>query len=227
MVLSGAAPCSDDLCAEWQRKTATRIMRGYGMTELFRPISYRWNDPLDEPGVVGRPVPGVDVTVLNGELLIRSPAAMDGYLNAPEETRAVLRDGWFWTGDLAVVDERNGVHIQGRKRERILRGGYSVFPSEVEAVLLSHPAVHEATVIGQPHSELGEEVMAFVVLDPDHSASPDELMEYCREHLAAFKYPRSIVLLARLPRSSSGKVLKSQLPTNEFIVSEKRSLLHP
>src|SRR5439155_4622825 len=123
LVLSGAAPCSDDLCTEWSTRTGTRISRGYGMTELFRPISYLWNDATDEPGVVGRPVPGVSVKVVDGERLIKSPAAMDGYLDAPEETREVLRDGWFWTGDLATVDERGGVRILGRKRERILRGG--------------------------------------------------------------------------------------------------------
>jgi len=211
LVLSGAAPCSDDLCTEWSTRTGTRISRGYGMTELFRPISYLWNDATDEPGVVGRPVPGVSVKVVDGELLIKSPAAMDGYLDAPEETREVLRDGWFWTGDLATVDERGGVRILGRKRERILRGGYSVFPSEVEAVLLAHPAVHEAVVMGQPHTELGEEVTAFVVLRTDRIASPDELVEYCRERLARFKYPRQVILLARLPRSSAGKVLKAQL----------------
>jgi long-chain acyl-CoA synthetase len=211
MVLSGAAPCTDDLCTEWSTRTGTKISRGYGMTELFRPISYLWDDATDEPGVVGRPVPGVHVKVVDGELLIKSPAAMDGYLNAPEETRAVLRDGWFWTGDLATVDDRGGVRILGRKRERILRGGYSVFPSEVEAVLLAHPAVHEAVVLGQPHPELGEEVTAFVVLRADRKASPDELVEHCRERLAGFKYPRQVILLAQLPRSSAGKVLKAQL----------------
>jgi long-chain acyl-CoA synthetase len=211
LVLSGAAPCSDDLCTEWSTRTGTKISRGYGMTELFRPISYLWDDVTDEPGVVGRPVPGVSVKVVDGELLIKSPAAMDGYLNAPEETRQVLRDGWFWTGDLATVDDRGSVRILGRKRERILRGGYSVFPSEVEAVLLAHPAVHEAVVMGQPHPELGEEVTAFVVLRADRTASPDELVEHCRERLAGFKFPRQITLLAQLPRSSAGKVLKAQL----------------
>jgi long-chain acyl-CoA synthetase len=211
LVLSGAAPCSDDLCTEWSTRTGTRISRGYGMTELFRPISYLWDDVADEPGSVGRPVPGVSVKVVDGELLIKSPAAMDGYLNAHEETREVLRDGWFWTGDLATVDDRGGVRILGRKRERILRGGYSVFPSEVEAVLLAHPAVHEAVVMGQPHPELGEEVTAFVVLRADRIASSDELVEHCRERLAGFKYPRQIILLEQLPRSSAGKVLKAQL----------------
>jgi long-chain acyl-CoA synthetase len=211
LVLSGAAPCSDELCAEWLRKTGTRITRGYGMTELFRPISYLWTDTEDEPGVVGRPVPGVDVKVEDGELLIRSPAAMTGYLNAPEDTAEVLRDGWFGTGDLATLDQRNGVRIHGRKRERILRGGYSVFPSEVEAALLLHPSVQEAVVLGQPHPELGEEVMAFVVLHEDRAANPQELVEFCRGRLAPFKYPRQVVLLPQLPRSSSGKILKSQL----------------
>jgi long-chain acyl-CoA synthetase len=222
LVLSGAAPCSDELCAQWLRQTGTRIRRGYGMTELFRPISHLWDAATDEPGVVGYPVAGVRVRVVDdagqdvppgemGELVIHSPAAMDGYLGAPAETAEVLRDGWFWTGDLATVDRSGGVRIQGRKRERILRGGYSVFPSEVESVLLGHPAVIEVVVIGQPHPELGEEVVAFVVLDERRAVNANELVEYCRERLAAFKYPRQVVVLAQLPRSSSGKVLKSRL----------------
>jgi long-chain acyl-CoA synthetase len=211
VVLSGAAPCADRLCAEWLQRTGTRILRGYGMTELFRPISYRWSDTEDTPGVVGRPVPGVEVKLVDGELVIRSPAAMDGYLNSPDETREVLRDGWFWTGDLASIDTDNGIRIEGRKRERILRGGYSVFPSEVEAVLQEHPAVAEAAVLGEPHPDLGEEVVAFVAARPGHEISPTALIEYCRERLAGFKYPRHIVSVSSLPRSSSGKVLKSQL----------------
>lgn len=222
LVVAGAAPCADALCAAWQQRTGTRILRGYGMTELFRPISHFFDAQTDEPGVVGQPVPGVRVRVVDdagqdlpsgelGELVIYSPAAMDRYLNAPQDTAAVLRDGWFWTGDLATVDESNGVRIQGRKRERILRGGYSVFPSEVEGVLLGHPAVREVAAMGQPDAELGEEVVAFVVLNDCRAVTADELVEYCRERLAAFKYPRRVVLLTDLPRTSSGKVVKSQL----------------
>ena len=125
------------------RKIGTRIVRGYGMTELFRPLSFRANDPNDVPNAVGKAVPGVEIRMeLDegasdniGELWIKSPAMMDGYLDAPEETNEVISNGWFKTGDLATVSSDGYVQIVGRKRERILRGGYSVFPQEVEAVL--------------------------------------------------------------------------------------------
>jgi len=210
LTVAGAAPCDDGLCAAWQARIGSRILRGYGMTELFRPISFRHDEPDDAPSSVGRPVPGVEARLdANSELLIRTPAAMSGYLHAPDETRAVLRDGWFVTGDLAAIDAQGRVTILGRSRERILRGGYSVFPAEVEAVLLDHPAVAEAAVIGTPHPELGEEVVAFVALRA--ALHPDALLDHCRRHLAAFKYPRRVIVLDALPRSAAGKILKSRL----------------
>ena len=223
LCVSGAAPLPWDLACEWRERTGIRILRGYGTTELFRPVSYLARDPVDRPEAAGRPVPGVEVRMVDdagrpvpdgatGELMIRTPAAMDAYLGAPEETREVLRDGWFATGDLARFTDGGFVEIVGRKRERILRGGYSVFPAEVEAVLLSHPAVAEAAVVGVPDAELGEEVAAFVVLKPGAAAtSPDALVRHCRERLAGFKYPRRVTLVATLPRSSTGKVLKARL----------------
>jgi len=146
-----------------------------------------------------------------GELWIRSPAAMDGYLGALDETQAVLAEGWFHTGDLASLDAEGWVRIVGRKRERILRGGHSVFPPEVEAVLLTHPDVAEAAVIGVPHAELGEEVAGFVVSRQGSRVGADELIAFCRERLAGYKYSRRITLLAALPRSATGKVLKAKL----------------
>jgi long-chain acyl-CoA synthetase len=222
LAVSGAAPCPWELAREWRSRTGVRIVRGYGMTELFRPLSYLADDPTDLPDAVGRAVPGVQARVVDednrplpagdvGELLIRTPAAMESYLGAPEETRAVLADGWFRTGDLATIDADGWVRITGRKRERILRGGHSVFPPEVEATLLAHPDVAEAAVVGMPHSELGEEVAAFVVLRNGARAVPDELIAHCRARLASYKYPRRVTLLAALPRSATGKVLKAKL----------------
>jgi len=136
---------------------------------------------------------------------------MERYVNAPAETREVLVDGWFRTGDLATVSPDGLVTIVGRKRERILRGGYSVFPAEVEAVLLTHPAVAEAAVVGMRHAELGEDVAAFVTLRPGTAAAPDDLIAHCRERLAAFKYPRRLTVLDALPKSPTGKILKARL----------------
>ena len=222
LALSGAAPCPWALAHEWHVRTGVRILRGYGMTELFRPISYLAADAIDLPDAIGRAVPGVELRIVDdagrsvapgdvGELLIRSPAAMDAYLNAPDETRAVLDGGWFHTGDLAVLAAGGWVCITGRKRERILRGGYSVFPPEVESVLLGHPEIAEAAVVGVPHPELGEEVAAFIALRPGARTSADDVVAYCRDRLAAFKYPRRVVIVPALPRSATGKVLKARL----------------
>jgi long-chain acyl-CoA synthetase len=222
LTLSGAAPCPWDLAEEWQRRTGVRILRGYGMTELFRPISYLAGDSRDLPDSIGRAVPGVQVRVVDddgkplpatevGELWINSPAAMDGYLDAPDETRAVIEHGWFKTGDLARITPDGFVCIVGRKRELILRGGYTVFPAEVEATLLTHPAVAEAAVVGVPHAELGEEVIAFATLRAGTIAPAEQLVAHCKERLAAYKYPRRIVIVDQLPKGATGKVLKARL----------------
>lgn len=218
--IAGAAPCPWELSVEWREKSGTRIVRGYGMTELFRPLSFRADDPSDVPNAVGKAVPDVELRMERdnaargddiGELWIKSPAMMDGYLDAPEETNEVIIDGWFKTGDLATVSSEGYVQIVGRKRERILRGGYSVFPQEVEAVLASHPAVAEAAVIGVADTDLGEEVAAFVSLKRAQRLSSEELLDYCKEHLARYKYPRQIHILSELPKGPTGKILKSAL----------------
>ncbi|HTO13731.1 MAG TPA: AMP-binding protein [Candidatus Binatia bacterium] len=220
--VSGAAPCPWEIAEAWRARTGTRIVRGYGSTELFRPISYLAADPTEHPASIGRAVPGVEIRLVAedggavpagemGELWIRTPAVMDGYLDNPEETKAVLIDGWFRTGDLARVSADGYVTIAGRVRERIKRGGYSIFPAEVESVLLAHPGVAEAAVVAVPDATLGEEIAAFVALRPGAAADAETLIAWCRERLAAFKYPRRVTLVDALPRSATGKVLKARL----------------
>ena len=217
--VSGAAPCPWDLASEWRGRAGHRILRGYGMTELFRPISYLASEAEDRPECIGRAVPGVDIRVVveegaesgaadAGELWIRTPAALQGYWNDPAPA---LEDGWFRTGDLARVSADGFVEITGRLRERILRGGYSVFPQEVEAVLAEHPDVAEAAVVGVPHPELGEEVAAFVVAKAGTSPETGSLAAYCKERLARFKYPRHIRFVVELPKGATGKVSKVEL----------------
>jgi long-chain acyl-CoA synthetase len=140
---------------------------------------------------------------------------MDGYLYAPDETNEVISDGWFKTGDLVTVSPEGYVEIVGRKRERILRGGYSVFPQEVEAVLLSHPAVAEAAVVGVPDVDLGQEVAAFVSLKRTEKLTSEDLLSYCKDHLARYKYPRQVHIVPELPKGPTGKILKSALGRNE------------
>jgi long-chain acyl-CoA synthetase len=222
LALSGAAPCPWDLAQEWRQRTGVRILRGYGLTELFRPISYLADDPRDFPDAIGRLVPGVDAQVVDddgrevpaghvGELLLRTPAVMDGYLDAPAETEAVLVNGWFRTGDLATLTPEGFVRIAGRKKDLILRGGYSIHPQEVEAVLLTHPDIAEAAVVGVEHDDLGEEVVAFIAPRGGATPTTDGLTAWCRTHLAPYKCPRRFTILAELPKSPTGKVMKSRL----------------
>ena len=219
---SGAAPCSDALCKEWREATGVRILCGYGATEVPRTLSYLATDEDDMAGAAGKIIPGVEFRVVDemdrplpegevGELLIRSPSAMDGYLDHPAETHEVLIDGWYRTGDLGAILAGGFVRLAGRKRERILRGGYSVFPQEIETVLLSHAAIAEAAVVGVPHADLGEEVAAFVALKPAAQASSEEIIAYTKDHLAHYKYPRHVIIMEELPRGLTGKTLKSEL----------------
>jgi long-chain acyl-CoA synthetase len=219
---SGAAPCPAELCLEWEQNTRVKILCGYGATEVPRTLSYSVRDTGDVPTAAGRIMPGVEIKIVDdrgvpvpdgevGELLIKSPSAMDGYLDRPEETKEVLADGWFSSGDLGMLLPGGFIRLAGRKRERILRGGYSVFPPEVETVLMSHPAVAEAAVVGVPHPDLGEEVAAFVALKPRWETAAEDITEYCKAHLAHYKYPRRVTIIPELPRGLTGKVLKTEL----------------
>lgn len=222
LALSGAAPCPWELAREWRDRTGVRLLRGYGMTELFRPISYLCHDLVERPEAIGRAVPGVELRVVDesdaplvagevGELHVWSPARLERYLNVPDRQGALSADGWFATGDLVCIGDDGLVSIVGRKKDLILRGGYSVSPPEVEAVLLTHPAVGEAAVVGRPHPDLGEEVVAFVALRPQAHAEPEELIAHCASRLAAFKCPRHIRMVPTLPRGDTGKVQKWRL----------------
>ena len=220
--LSGAAPCPWELASLWREKTGTRIVRGYGMTELFRPISYRAADPADLPDAIGRAVPGVDLRVVDdngtaldsgetGELWIASPARMTGYLGRPGDTEAVFEGEWFRTGDLAILSPEGYVRIVGRKKDMILRGGYTVAPGEVEAVLMTHPEIAEAAVIGIPDADLGEDIAAFVSLKRPGAAEAGDLVAFCRDRMAGYKYPRHVRIEPALPKGPAGKVLKARL----------------
>ena len=220
--LSGAAPCPWDLARHWRGKTGVRIVRGYGMTELFRPISYRAADPADLPDAIGRAVPGVGLRVVDdggtplvagetGELWIDSPARMSGYLGRPDDTAAVFEGAWFRTGDLATLSPEGYVRIVGRKKDMILRGGYTVAPGEVEAVLMTHPEIAEAAVIGIPDDDLGEDIAAFVSLKRAEAADAEEIVAFCRDRMAGYKYPRHVRIEPALPKGPAGKVLKARL----------------
>ncbi|WP_235439210.1 long-chain-fatty-acid--CoA ligase [Streptomyces yangpuensis] len=204
------------------------VYEGYGMTETSCSVAYHYPGLTFRPGTVGVPITGVTVGIARpnadgidllsvgevGEIVVRGPSVMAGYLGRPEATAEVLIDGWFLTGDLGRLDGDGHLSVVGRKKDLILRGGYNVHPREIEEILLGHPAVAQVAVIGVPHPVLGEEVWAVVIpARPEDvtSGSDEEIIEWGKQRLAAYKYPRRVEFTDALPTGSSGKVLKRML----------------
>jgi len=221
---SGAAPCPWELAQEWRKATGVRIVRGYGMSELFRPICFSPDDTLEIPESIGHAPDGVMLRLVGddgeplgddpeavGELWIKSPTCMTEYVDRPADTDAVLENGWFKTGDLARITREGLVCIVGRKKEIILRGGYTIAAGEIEAALVAHPDVAEAAVIAVPDRELGEEVCAYVAFRPGTSVAEAELVDFCKQRLSSYKYPRIFRFVAELPKNATGKIDKLQL----------------
>ncbi|MEU2930995.1 hypothetical protein ABZ636_39265 [Streptomyces sp. NPDC007251] len=148
-----------------------------------------------------------------GEIIVRGHNVMKGYYNRPEATAEVMRDGWFHTGDLARRDADGWLYVVDRTKDLIIRGGFNVYPREIEEVLLTHPAVSMAAVIGVPHDSHGEEVKACVVLTPEAELSQQDLISWCKQEMASYKYPRLIEFVDALPTNATGKILKRELRT--------------
>ena len=215
-VVSGAAPL-DPLAARafMARVPGVEVREGYGLTETAALCAT--NPPGKvRLGTVGPPVPGTQLRLLDddgrevgvgeaGEICVRSAHVMRGYWNEPQLTKNALADGWLRTGDIGRLDDAGYLSILDRKKDLILRGGLNVFPRDVEEVLVEHPDVTAACVIGRPDPLHGEEVVAFVTLREEATLSADELVAYAREHLAAYKYPREIHVLSALPLTPVGK----------------------
>ena len=226
---SGSAPLPTDVLERFERLTGSKIVEGFGLTETS-PVTH--TNPLKgtrKIGSIGVPVPGTDAKVVDladgvtevptgtaGELIIRGPQVMKGYWNRPDATRDMIRDGWLYTGDIAIVDPDGYFFIVGRLKDMILAGGYNVYPDEVDRVLMGHPAVLEAGTIGLPDQQRGETVKSFVVLKTGHAATTEELIEYCRKELAAYKIPRQIEFRAELPKSTVLKILRRELRDQEL-----------
>jgi len=219
-ISSGASPLAEEVRREFEaRVPSAMIYEGYGCTESATLIS---SNPYGarRVGSVGRPVAGCEVSIQDdsgaelpagqdGEICVRSPGVMTGYWRS-EDTSA-LAGGWLHTGDIGHLDADGYLYVVDRKKDLILRGGFNVFPRDVEDVLLAHPAVALAGVVGRPDVRLGEEVVAFVSLRPDASATADELTEHARRHLAANKYPREITIVPTVPLTSVGKLDRKKL----------------
>ena len=223
VAISGGAAIPAPVLDAFEDRFGVVILEGYGLSETASTTTFNRSATDRRPYSVGKPIWGTELQIWDdqgrplppgrdhvGELVTRGFHVMKGYLNSPQATAEAFAGGWLHTGDLGYVDD-GFVFIVDRKKELIIRGGYNVYPREIEEVLYAHPAIAEAAVVGIPDQQLGEEVKAFVALKPGQELVESELIAYCRERVAAYKYPRVIEVRDELPKSATGKVLKKQL----------------
>jgi long-chain acyl-CoA synthetase len=220
--MSGGAALPVEVLHAFEKRFATMILEGYGLSETSPVVSFNHPDRERKPGSIGTPISGVEVRVLDeqghelpagevGELAVRGDGVMRGYWNRPEATAEAIPDGWFRTGDLGRADDDGYLFIVDRKKQLIIRGGYNVYPREVEEALHEHAEVAEVAVVGLKHPTLGEEVGAAVALVPGGTATPEELVAFARKRVAAYKYPRHVWLVDALPKGPTGKILHREV----------------
>jgi long-chain acyl-CoA synthetase len=219
----GAAPLPVEVALRWKEKVGVDIREGWGLTESGAITTGQPGDLPPKYGSIGKCLLKCNtIKVFNekgqelppgqpGEIVIKGPTVMKGYWNLPEETAKAIKDGWLYTGDIGYMDEDSYFYITGRKKDIIIRGGENVSPVEVEEVLLQHPAVAEAGVVGIPDAVYGEEIKAFVVIKPDKRVNEEELIAFCKDRLPTFKLPKMVQFTKSLPKNLLGKVLRAEL----------------
>jgi long-chain acyl-CoA synthetase len=219
---SGGSAMPVELLRGFEEAFGCKVLEGYGLSETSPVASFNHADRERKPGSIGTPVEGVEMKVVDddgnevaqgevGEIAIRGHNVMKGYWKRDDATAETIKDGWFHSGDMATVDEDGYFFIVDRKKDMIIRGGYNVYPREIEEVLYEHPSVREAAVVGLPHDEYGEEVGAAVALKSGESVSEDELRDFVRQQVAAYKYPRRLWFVDDLPKGPTGKILKREI----------------
>jgi long-chain acyl-CoA synthetase len=224
LCISGGAAMPGEVMTAFEDKFGVTILEGYGLSETSPTCSFNRSKEERRFLSIGKPVWGVEMKVVDeqnqdlpagpdhiGEIVVRGHNVMKGYFNKPEANAEAFRGGWFHTGDLAYVDDAGFFYIVDRLKELIIRGGFNVYPREVEEVLYAHPAVAAAAVIGVPDDRLGEEVQAVVQLKPGQAATAEDLIGWTKDRVAAYKYPRSVRFVAQLPMGATGKILKREL----------------
>lgn len=220
--VSGGAAMPVEVMKAFEEKFGCKVLEGYGLSETSPVASFNHPDKERKAGSIGTPVEGVEMKLVDddgndveqgdvGEIVIKGHNVMKGYWNKPEATEEAIKDGWFRSGDMAQVDEDGYFFIVDRKKDMIIRGGYNVYPREIEEVLYEHPAVREVAVVGVPDDSLGEEVGAAVALKEGCEASEEELREHAKEQVASYKYPRKIWFVDELPKGPTGKILKREI----------------
>ncbi len=219
---SGGSAMPVEVMRAFEEKFNCQVLEGYGLSETSPVASFNHPDRDAKPGSIGTPIRGVEMKLLDehgeevaegevGEIVIKGHNVMKGYWKREDATAEAIKDGWFSTGDLAKVDEDGYFFIVDRKKDMIIRGGYNVYPREIEEILYEHPAVREAAVVAVPHPELGEEVGAAVALKEGQDASVEELQKHVKDAVASYKYPRRVWLVDELPKGPTGKILKREI----------------
>jgi long-chain acyl-CoA synthetase len=227
--VSGGAAMPVEVMRAFEQQFGCQVLEGYGLSETSPLASFNRADAERKPGSIGLPIDGVEMRVIDdegrprpqgeaGELAIRGHNVMKGYWRRDDATTAAIdADGWFRTGDIARMDEDGYFFIVDRKKELVIRGGFNVYPREIEEVIYEHPDVREAAVIGVPHDTLGEEVGAVIVLKAGADATPQALREFVKQRVAAYKYPRHVWLVDELPKGPTGKILKREIKVPESL----------
>jgi long-chain acyl-CoA synthetase len=223
MGVSGGASLPVEIISKVKDQLGVTILEGYGLSETSPVATFSDPDRDPRPGSIGVPVWGIECKLIDddwnevtgvgdiGEIAIKGHNIMKGYYNRPEATEAAIRDGWFRSGDLARKDEDGYYYIVDRSKDMIIRGGFNVYPREVEEVLMTHEAVSLAAVIGVPHESHGEEVKAFVILNAGAEVTAEELVAWGKDQMASYKYPRTVEIVEALPMTATGKILKREL----------------
>ena len=224
--ITGGSAMPVEILKAFEQKFGCQVLEGYGLSETSPVASFNQPGRERKPGSIGFQVRGCEMRLVDddgndvgadtpGEIAIRGENVMKGYWGRPEATAEAIPDGWFRTGDIATKDADGYYFIVDRKKDLIIRGGYNVYPREVEETLYEHPAVAEAAVVGMKHSDLGEEIGAAVALKAGQSADPDELRDFVKERMAAYKYPRKVWIVDALPKGPTGKILRREVSAPE------------
>jgi long-chain acyl-CoA synthetase len=232
---SGSAPLPVEVIHEFERLTGAVIVEGFGMTETTPATHINpFAGGARKVGSVGVPISDTEARIVDletglidlpvntpGELIVRGPQVMKGYLHMPEETANTIRNGWCFTGDIAVMDEDGYFFIVDRKKDMIISGGFNIYPRDVDEVFYEHPKVQEACTIGIPDPKRGENVKLFIVLKEGETATQEELIEFAKTKLATYKLPSEIEFRKELPKSTVGKVLRKELKAEEMAKRKK------
>jgi long-chain acyl-CoA synthetase len=231
---SGSAPLPVEIRRAFQEKFDCTIREGYGLSEAAPVVSTHFSDRPQKPGSIGQPIPGVGVKIIDekdnevpvgeiGELIVKGPNVSPGYYKMPAETANTFKKGWLYTGDMAKMDQDGDLFIVERKKDLIIRGGFNIYPRDVEEVLYQHPALLDAAVIGVPDPVMGEDVKAFLVLKEGQAATEQDIIDYCQQHLGKYKCPKHIEFIENIPRNPIGKVLRKVLRERDAKQSSLKS----